>query len=209
MKNFYDSVMGALRESVQKEFGGKNNAAARALDVKPSVLSQWLNEVRTPTLSGIGPVMDKIGVQVIPPSEKAVDYEYIPMVDAVAGAGSSYVTSGDVQGYLAFRKDYCVRRRIHSKTCITLTVSGDSMSPLLQSGDMILVDTTEKDVMSGRVYLIGLGEECLVKQLNRSPDGIVVHSINPTYPDQTIAPDLIGSYFHVHGRVKWYGRDLD
>lgn len=209
MKNFYDSVMGALRESVQNEFGGKNNAAARALDVKPSVLSQWLNEVRTPTLSGIGPVMDKIGVQVVQPSEEAIDYEYIPMVEAVAGAGSSFETSGDIQGYLAFRKDYCTRRRIHANTCITLTVSGDSMTPLLQNGDTILVDTSEKDVRSGSIYLIGLGEECLVKQLNRTPSGISVHSINPIYPDTIVPAEQVGEYLCVHGRVKWYGRDLD
>ena len=62
-----------------------------------------------------------------------------------------------------------------------LTVTGDSMEPILCEGDLVLVrKQTSVDNGSMAVVLVG-GEEGLVKKIFYGPDWIELHSLNPAY----------------------------
>lgn len=92
-------------------------------------------------------------------------------------------------GFGAFADDYIVDYapfRIVSESeaaeTIALRVTGNSMSPMIEDGDLIQVHKQES-VDSGSIAVVLLdGEEGLVKKVVYGSDWIELHSINPYYP---------------------------
>lgn len=61
-------------------------------------------------------------------------------------------------------------------------VAGDSMEPTLHDGDMIMINQGERAVHTGRVYLMRLGDELMVKRLETRPGGVLlIRSDNSCY----------------------------
>ena len=87
-------------------------------------------------------------------------------------------------------------------------VEGDSMSPTLNSGDDILVDTGDcGDRLRDGIYVLRAEDTLVVKRLALHPSGrrITVQSDNPAYPDW---PDCGLEDVHCIGRVIWSGRKV-
>ena len=81
------------------------------------------------------------------------------------------------------------------------TVSGDSMEPLLWEGDSITVNTSEKEVLNGKVYVFTYRGEWRVKRLRKLLDGgLLVISENPSWKDEEIPADQTDQVFII-GRV--------
>ena len=95
----------------------------------------------------------------------------------MAAAGSLNVLGDIVDGECEF-----IRRDAESACADEIiTVTGDSMEPILCEGDLVLVrKQTSVDNGSMAVVLVG-GEEGLVKKIFYGPDWIELHSLNPAY----------------------------
>ncbi|OWT68254.1 MULTISPECIES: S24 family peptidase [unclassified Achromobacter] len=94
-------------------------------------------------------------------------------------------------------------RAIGSKpaNCRLVMVRGDSMEPFLFNRDMAMVDMSKTAIRDGVVYAIMYGDEPLVKQVFKKPDGsLVLHSYNAKYPDKDI-PLLQMEYVQIIGEV--------
>lgn len=163
--------------------------------------------------SAFGTVADwieRMGGQVILPDEDpaiSASYRYLPKVAAVAGAGATLETSDEVLGYYAFRADFLGREHISERRSVMMQVRGDSMEPLIQDGDTVLVDQSDIDIMDGHIYVVTLGDELRVKRVQKGMRGYVLRSENPRYADIVIdGADLAD--FRVHGRVRWVGKLL-
>ena len=79
-------------------------------------------------------------------------------------------------------------------------VAGDSMSPTLNEGDMVMVDMGQQSVTSGKIYMLRVGEELMMKRLENRPNGILlIRSDNPTY-------EAIELQTHVENDVEIFGR---
>lgn len=63
-KMFAEKVLEIFRLHVESKHDNNMSSASRALGVHITTLEKWLKGTRDPGLSKIGPVMDKIGVQV-------------------------------------------------------------------------------------------------------------------------------------------------
>ncbi|RYD90819.1 MAG: S24 family peptidase [Sphingomonadales bacterium] len=86
-----------------------------------------------------------------------------------------------------------------------IRVEGDSMSPLLEDGDEILVDRSQRAVgRGGGVFVLRLDGELMVKRLRPAVGGIDVLSENPSYPARFVRSGAL----EVLGRVAWFGRAL-
>lgn len=60
-----------------------------------------------------------------------------------------------------------------------LAVRGNSQSPEINDGDVVLVNTAQKQVIDGKYYAIRIGQEARIKKLFRQLDGKVrVESLN-------------------------------
>ena len=151
--------------------------------------------------------LEKLGGQIVLPDEELEQFEMIPKVRAVAGAGESLVTSGKVTGQYAFRESFLKREHIHPEKCVLMCVAGDSMEPLIREGDTILVDESEKgkELRDGHIFVVGLSDALMVKRLAKIPNGWRLCSENKERPDIDVQGEDFNT-FRVYGRVRWFGR---
>lgn len=94
-----------------------------------------------------------------------------------------------------------------AKNLVVVTGFGDSMRPIFQPGDPLLVDTGVTTVDFDGIYFFRVENEGFVKRLQRIPgEGLVAISENKAYRDWTIKQDMD---FQVFGRVikAWSGQD--
>ena len=210
MKTLTEKALDIIREQIDEKFGGNIKQAANYFGVGYVTLHSWVaTEKRKPTMKAIEPVLEKLKITLSEPDKNALEYEYIRMVSARAGAGSSMETSGETEGYYAFRKDYLAQNAIYPTSSFMIKVTGTSMEPTLREGDVVLVDTNEPIIIQdGGIYLVTYGEECLIKHIQKTPKGLILRSENPIYTDVLIEKEEIGETFRVHGKVRWFGRTL-
>ena len=106
--------------------------------------------------------------------------------------------------------DYCpfiISSEKEAAETIAIRVSGDSMSPKIEDGDIIRVHKQES-VDSGSIAVVLLdGEEGLVKKVVYGDDWIELHSINPYYPVRRFDGEEV-LRLRVVGLVKGCFRDI-
>lgn len=88
-----------------------------------------------------------------------------------------------------------------------VTGFGDSMRPLYEPGDPLIVDTGVKQVDFDGIYFFRVGNEGFIKRLQRIPgEGLVAISENKAYREWTIRD---GMDFEVFGRIvkAWRSED--
>lgn len=86
-----------------------------------------------------------------------------------------------------------------------IRVEGDSMAPLLEHGDEILVDRARRRVTAkGGIFVLRIDGELMVKRLRPAVGGVEIVSDNPAYPLRLCRSDAI----EVLGRVAWLSRAL-
>ncbi len=89
-----------------------------------------------------------------------------------------------------------------------ITVDGDSMEPLLSSGNRILIDTSQRVPVPPGIFVIWDGMGLVAKRVehipNSDPPKVVIKSVNPEYQ----AYERIAEEVNVVGRVVWAARRL-
>lgn len=97
--------------------------------------------------------------------------------------------------------------RSDPKNLAIFTVSGDSMSPTLPHGSVVLVDLSVHSLVTDSLYVVGYGDFVSVKRLQGLPGNqMTVINDNPLYPPITIDLKEEGIDFKIYGRVVclWY-----
>ncbi len=78
-----------------------------------------------------------------------------------------------------------IHSELEARDTICIKVTGDSMSPEIENGDIIQVHKTSS-VDSGSIAVVLVdGDEALVKTINYDDNHIELRSINPAYPPVT------------------------
>ena len=105
-----------------------------------------------------------------------------------------------------------VQKNVHNFTAMRnlaiVTGFGDSMRPLYNPGDPLLVDRGITAVESDGIYFFRVGEEGFIKRLQRIPgNGLLAISENKSYRDWTVTKDMD---FQVFAKVVkiWRGDDF-
>ena len=130
----------------------------------------------------------------------------ISEIDTSAGAGA---VTGDekITGHVRFPCQWLRNRDLQPAVCRIIRVSGDSMEPTLPNGAAILVNRRSRHLQDGKVFVIRIGDDLVVKRTVRDPEaGWLLVSDNsakeiwPTraWPEQA----------QIVGEVKWAGRSL-
>ncbi len=104
------------------------------------------------------------------------------------------VTAGTMPRARMFSDDLVVGHinlpDVISENCRIVRVSGDSMSPVIRSGDLIAVRelTNTQYIFWGQIYVVLLDDYRLVKYMRRHPDPslVILRSENPNYDDMEI-----------------------
>ncbi len=79
-------------------------------------------------------------------------------------------------------------------------VTGDSMTPLISEGDLVLIRRQEQVDNGDYAVAIIDNEEGTVKQIHYVPDGIELHSVNPYYPARRFTGEA-ARHVRIIGRV--------
>ncbi|ARE84989.1 helix-turn-helix transcriptional regulator [Roseovarius mucosus] len=133
------------------------------------------------------------------------DFAAIPRVDARLAAGAGAL-NGEVslQGALAFRQDWLRERGISPAQACLLTVAGDSMSPTLHDGDLVMIDERRTTVRNRHVYaFVDVDGSARVKRVELVPDQLIIlTSDNAAHPTETrTGPDM--NRLRILGEIVW------
>lgn len=127
-------------------------------------------------------------------------------VRAAAGAGALVETEED-GGRWHFPLDW-LRHDLKARPADLriITIDGDSMEPLLQGGDKVLVDLSRTIPSPPGIFVLHDGFGLVAKQLERLPntDSISIRSANPRYSAYERAAEEIT----IIGRVIWFARRM-
>lgn len=93
--------------------------------------------------------------------------------------------------------------QITADQCLVHIVRGDAMSTTLEDNDQVLIDTTDTEVIDGKVYAIEMAGSVRIKRLKTRYDGaLVVMSDNKAFEDEAIPRDIVKEQVKVWGKVR-------
>lgn len=182
MKNLAESARAILQEYVDNVHNGVKSRAAKALDLSPMTLNQWLDGRRVPNLENLSPVFKKLNITFAVPQTNASrdvcfvnarvmpagqyveppvseDYIAAPLVGEV-GAGPGYFAQEEVESWFLVYKNLPSIMGRRNLIAVEIGRASTSMSPLLNPKDIVLVDRDDINVdHPGHIMLV------------RDPDG--------------------------------------
>ncbi len=113
------------------------------------------------------------------------DTYVVPVLAVQASAGNGTVNepaSHYAVGGMAFTADWLRKRQLQVSNLAVITVKGSSMEGVLDHGDQLLIDKSDKAPRSGFIYVLRQGDELLVKFCQLLPGGVLrVSSANPNF----------------------------
>ena len=190
------------------------------LGVNKSTVMRWLSGDRggeATTADDLFRYLEALGVR---PSEifsdplpAGDDYAFIRKARARPTAGGgSLETTGETEGGLAFRRDWLRSRTPAGPERLrVMEVSGDSMAPTINHGDVVLVDESDnaRELGEDRVYVVRKGDEIYVKRYHKTPDALLFMGDNRArdYQDVRVVPGETEQFAGI-GRVLWAGKEL-
>lgn len=169
-------------KELRKQRGLTQSDIASALHVVQAAVSQWETGRVTPEADKISQLADVLGVSIDvlmgkqePTETKSGTGIKIPVLGKVqAGIPTSAIS--EILDYEEIPADMAARGEYFG-----LLVRGDSMSPDLKDGDVVIVRCQE-DVENGEMAIVAVnGDNATVKKVYKATQGITLVPINPAY----------------------------
>jgi phage repressor protein C with HTH and peptisase S24 domain len=136
-------------------------------------------------------------------------FSKISEIDVRASAGPGALLEGfEETKDVWYFPDAMVRHefRAQAESLRIITIDGDSMEPVLSSGDRIMIDTSQRVPVPPGIFVIWDGMGIVAKRiehiLSSDPAKLRIMSVNPDY--ETYERDA--EEVHVIGRVVWSAR---
>ena len=142
-----------------------------------------------------------------PVSGASPEFEKIPKVNARLCAGDgSFETDADVQCYYAFQKEW-LQKKGAADAMVLFDVFGNSMEPEIGNGDTVLVDQSQKAILAGALYAIGIEDTIMVKRIEKRPNKLVLLSNHRDYLPIMLSREEAESV-RIIGKVIWVCREI-
>ena len=133
---------------------------------------------------------------------RSADFVDVPRLPIGASAGSGAIPDGEA-AFAAFKfsRRWLLEQGLEAAQLSTIKVEGDSMEPLLNDGDEILVDRSNRPFRDG-IHVVRLGDTLMVKRVASAGAGrFSLLSQNLAYPPVIVEADEL----EIIGRVVWKG----
>ncbi|PHS48790.1 MAG: transcriptional regulator [Marinobacter sp.] len=144
-------------------------------------------------------------------SEETIEDEFalVPgySIQVAAGNGSlpgpEYATRK-----LAFRRKWLRFRGLNVKDLALVFAKGDSMEPTIDDNNTVMIDTSQRELRDGSIYVIRTDDHLIVKRIQtRLGKQVLLISDNKAYPPIEVNMEDPGD-LEVIGRVVWIGKDV-
>ncbi|MCI6474728.1 MAG: XRE family transcriptional regulator [Mucispirillum sp.] len=147
---------------------------AKTFNVNPD----WL-------LNGTGEIfLDNINSQQEQPD--IISIPYYPEVSAAAGSGALVYDENTVK-HLQI-SSAIINISTGDNVCL-INATGNSMQPVIDDRDLLLVDLSQKLITDEGIYVIRLDTTLVVKRVQKILNGIILISDNPQYPPRELTAD--------------------
>lgn len=187
-----------LREHLnltQKEFGSKIGRSHQAIQkyesnetpVKQAMLiliSQAYNVNPDWLLNGTGKMF--LGENKQQEVSDIISIPYYPEVSAAAGSGALVYDESTVK-HLQI-SSAIINISTGDNVCL-INATGNSMQPVIDDRDLLLVDLSQKLITDEGIYVIRLDTTLVVKRVQKILNGIILISDNPQYPPKEITAE--------------------
>lgn len=147
------------------------------------------------------------------------EFVFIPLIEGDVAAGpNGRILFEYPSDLLPFKRSWIESKfgkdPEHHKALILVQVQGNSMSPTINPGEVVLVDTWDDErinIRNGKIYLVRMQDGGLtIKRVVLSNGTIVCISDNPVYnPFDIPIEDGRPITWYIIGRVRWVGREID
>lgn len=126
----------------------------------------------------------------------------VPRLDLGASAGPGRVAGGEAAfDTFRFSRRWLAEQGLERAQLSAIRVEGDSMEPLLNDGDEILVDCSPRPFRDG-IHVVRLGDTLMVKRVaSAGPGRVALLSQNFAYPPVEVVAEEVA----IIGRVVWKG----
>ena len=99
-------------------------------------------------------------------------FDFVPMAEAKLNAGGGHVVMSEQYGELyAFRKDWLSKVATSARNIVLMRVEGESMTPTISDGDMVMLDMGRTRIKSGSIFAIGIEDTIIIKRLEYLVNG--------------------------------------
>jgi uncharacterized HTH-type transcriptional regulator HI_1476 len=135
---------------------------------------------------------------------------HVPFYNTFASAGFG-AFNGDAyepDDFVGLSSRWLQQRGLHKNKLAFILTSGDSMTPTIHHGDMLLINRAMTLPRDGQIYVIRSGDQLWVKRVQGIPGGIRLISDNKEIyaPIELMFED--NANFEVMGQVVFIGHDL-
>lgn len=189
---------------------------ADACEVSRNAVSMWETDKNLPGTEHLIELSDTLDASIdwllkgsgTLPGDEFANFELIEQYDLSVSAGhGSLVLDETASRQLAFRKAWLSGLGINAKDAGLFTATGDSMAPVINDGDSILVDYQDKVIRGDRIFVAEHDNEIFVKRIQKLMGGLTLTSVNNDYAP-IVFPAAEADQLHIIGRVRWIARSL-
>ncbi len=188
-----------LAEKIGVEQGTISNMKRGARDIKGEYLEK-ISEAFGITLSEFF----TMGAAELP------DTVFIPLLKARPRGGTGGLeVEPDIKNMYAFHRSFIERKGGTGDSMKLFHVMGDSMEPTLKSGDMVMINQSQREVVNGNIYLLRFEGDLMIKRLIKKPGGVfTIKSDNEViHPPIDISPTDESLDIEIFGRMVWSCRE--
>lgn len=157
---------------------------AAELEVSEAAVSHWCKGTKLPTIPKIKKICELLNIEMSDLTEERdkikFKLSYNLPIFASASAGFGAYGNNEIIGYFP----YNAKSEEDAAEMLCVMVEGDSMSPDINDGDMLIV-RRQTSIDSGETAIVRIDEDIFfVKQVKYDTNSVTLHSVNPYYPDK-------------------------
>lgn len=140
------------------------------------------------------------------PSIRSDAYLQIPKVRArLCAGGGSFEVGSEIEGFFSFQASWLQTKGVAAHM-VMMDVFGTSMEPEIRDGDTVLIDQSQKDILAGAIYAVGIEDTVMVKRLEKHPQTLVLVSDNKSYAPIYLKKEDMSS-IRIIGKIIWVCRE--
>jgi len=210
-ESFLQRVYNATGISSQNELAtvlNINRSAITQAKKKNNFPAKWLLNLYR--LYGLNPdwLETGFGPTYLKPSDPdSSEFKGIPKVKArLCAGGGSFEVGSEIERYYSFRSEWLAQKGLSDKM-VLMDIFGNSMSPELKDGDTVLVDESQKDVLAGALFAVGIDDTIMVKRVEKHPKKLVLLSDNKDYSPIFLHSEEMET-IRIIGKVIWVCREF-